>query len=116
MHVLENDELLLGSVRFLSCTLWSDFTAGGAEELERSMAFCGRLLNDYELIAWSEDGRTLRPQDTRAPHLASRRWLAERLAVPHDGPTVVITHHAPLVRVRPSSGGSSARSRATCAR
>lgn len=102
VHVLENDELLLGGVRFLGCTLWSDFMAGGAEELERSMAVCGRLLNDYEVIAWSEDGRTLRPQDTRALHLASRRWLAERLAVPHDGPTVVVTHHAPLVRVRPS--------------
>ena len=36
-HVLENDELLLGSVRFLGCTLWSDFMAGGADELERSM-------------------------------------------------------------------------------
>lgn len=102
VHVLENDELLLGGVRFLGCTLWSDFMAGGVAELERSMAICERLLNDYDVIAWSEDGRTLRPQDTRALHLASRRWLAERLAVGHDGPTVVITHHAPLVRTRPS--------------
>jgi predicted phosphodiesterase len=102
VHVLENDELLLGGVRFLGCTLWSDFMAAGPGELDRSMAVCGRLLNDYEVIAHSGDGRTLRPQDTRALHLASRRWLAERIAVPHDGPTVVITHHAPLVRVRPS--------------
>lgn len=68
VHVLENDELLLGSVRFLGCTLWSDFMARGAEELERSMAVCGRLLNDYEVIAGSEDGRSLRPRDTRALH------------------------------------------------
>jgi Icc-related predicted phosphoesterase len=103
VHVLENDELVLGGVRFLGCTLWSDFMAAGPEELERSMAVCERLLNDYEVITWSEEGRTLRPEDTLALHWASRRWLAERLAVPHDGPTVVITHHAPLVRDRPRS-------------
>ena len=103
VHVLENDELVLDGVRFLGCTLWSDFLAAGAEELERSMSVCARLLNDYEVITWSEEGRRLRPDDTRALHEASRRWLAERLAVPFDGPTVVITHHAPLVRVRPPS-------------
>ena len=103
VHVLENDELVLDGVRFLGCTLWSDFLAAGEDELQRSMAICARLLNDYEVITWSEEGRTLQPRDTRALHVASRRWLAERLAVPHDGPTVVITHHAPLVRLHPPS-------------
>jgi Icc-related predicted phosphoesterase len=103
VHVLENDELVLDGVRFLGCTLWSDFLAAGEGELERSMAVCARLLNDYEVITWSEEGRTLQPEDTRALHVASRRWLAGRLAVPHDGPTVVVTHHAPLVRVHPPS-------------
>jgi predicted phosphodiesterase len=103
VHVLENDEMVLDGVRFLGCTLWSDFLAAGKDELQRSMAVCARMLNDYEVITWSEEGRTLRPEDTRALHAASRRWLAGRLAVPHDGPTVVITHHAPLVRVHPPS-------------
>jgi predicted phosphohydrolase len=103
VHVLENDELVIDGVRFLGCTLWSDFRAAGAEERERSMEVCARLLNDYEVITWSSEGRTLRPEDTRALHLASRRWLTRRLAVPHEGPTVVITHHAPLVHAQPSS-------------
>jgi predicted phosphodiesterase len=101
VHVLENDEVVLHGVRFLGCTLWSDFLAAGPEEMERSMAVCARLLNDYELVTWSVRGRTLRPEDTVALHRASRRWLAERLGARHDGPTVVITHHAPLVRVLP---------------
>lgn len=101
VHVLENDEVVLDGIRFLGCTLWSDFLAAGPEEMERSMAVCARLLNDYEVVTWSVLGRTLRPEDTVALHQASRRWLAERLAVAHDGPTVVITHHAPLVRVMP---------------
>jgi hypothetical protein len=45
----------------------------------------------------------LRAQDTRDLHVASRAWLATALAAPHDGPTVVITHHAPLVRQRPEN-------------
>ena len=56
--------------------------------------------NDYKVIAWSVERRKLRPEDTRALHLESRRWLEQRLAQPHDGPTVVITHHAPLLRTR----------------
>lgn len=108
VHVLENDEVMLDGVRFLGCTLWSDFLAAGAGELRRSMAVCARLLNDYEVIEWSEEGRTLRPQDTRALHVASRRWLTRRLAIPYEGPTVVITHHAPLVRLHPRSAAHRA--------
>jgi predicted phosphohydrolase len=103
VQVLENDEVVLAGVRFLGCTLWSDFMAAGEDEVGRSMEVCGRLINDYEVITWSEEGRTLRPEDTRALHAASRQWLAERLAAPHDGPTVVITHHAPLLPERPVS-------------
>jgi len=103
VHVLENDEVVLDGVRFLGCTLWSDFMAAGEQELDRSMAVCARLLNDYEVITWSNGGRTLQPADTRALHLASREWLAERLAVKHDGPTVIVTHHAPLLRTQPPS-------------
>jgi predicted phosphodiesterase len=43
----------------------------------------------------------LAPSDTRAAHLASRAWLTDRLAADHNGPTVVVTHHAPLIRARP---------------
>ena len=68
MHVLENDEVVLDGVRFLGCTLWSDFMAAGEQELDRSTAMCARLLNDYEVIAWSDEERTLRPADTRALH------------------------------------------------
>lgn len=65
------------------------------------MRVCDRVVNDYEYIAFSPGNRTLAARDTRVLHLASRRWLTERLARPHDGPTVVITHHQPLIRTRP---------------
>jgi predicted phosphodiesterase len=96
VHVLERDEIVIGGVRFLGCTLWSDFAAGGRGERDRAMAICGDMVNDYELIAWTPAGRPLRPADTLRLHQASRRWLQHRLDTPHDGPTVVVTHHGPL--------------------
>ena len=99
--VLENDEVIIGGVRFLGCTLWSDFDFDGPDRREASMLLCERLVNDFEHIRFDPGDRVLAPRDARMFHLSSRRWLAARLAEPHDGPTVVITHHAPLIRMRP---------------
>jgi predicted phosphodiesterase len=103
VHVLEDRELVLGGVRFLGCSLWSDFELAGASELPRSMSISQRVLSDYAVIRHDGLGaeRPLRAEDTRALHIRSRDWLRARLAVPHEGPTVVVTHHAPIVRVRP---------------
>jgi predicted phosphodiesterase len=101
VHVLENDELVVDGVRFLGCTLWSDFDFDGRERRATAMRLCQRVVNDYEHITFAPRRRTLTPRDTRMIHIASRRWLALRLARGHDGPTVVITHHAPVIRTRP---------------
>jgi predicted phosphodiesterase len=103
VRMLEDDELVLDGIRFLGCTLWSDFDFDGPEHRELSMALCRRVVNDYSHIRFGAGARRLDPQDTRALHLSSRRWLAERLSQPHDGPTVVLTHHQPLIRAKPRS-------------
>jgi predicted phosphodiesterase len=103
VQVLENDELIMDGVRFLGCTLWSDFDFDGVQHRDRSMRFCERVVNDYAHIRFGPADRTLSARDTRTFHLASRRWLAARLDQPHDGPTVVVTHHAPLIGGRPDS-------------
>ena len=51
VHVLEDEQVILGGVRFLACTLWSDFDFDGAERRAGSMALCERVVNDYRLIA-----------------------------------------------------------------
>jgi predicted phosphohydrolase len=101
VHVLENEVVVIADVRFLGCSLWSDFDFAGIENRANSMRICERLVNDFKQIKVSGEGRRLLAQDTRDIHLTSRAWLSERLAEPHDGPTVVITHHAPIVRERP---------------
>jgi predicted phosphodiesterase len=103
IHVLENDELVVEGVRFLGCTLWSDFEFDGTERRAEAMLLSERVVNDYGQIAIGSDGRALAPADTRRLHLSSRAWLQQRLQMEHPGPTVVVTHHAPLIRSRPSS-------------
>jgi 3',5'-cyclic AMP phosphodiesterase CpdA len=101
VRLLEHDETVIDGVRFLGCTLWSDFDFDGAEHRQASIALSARIVNDFRHIG--PEGRRFTPEAARERHLASRAWLAERLASPHDGPTVVITHHAPLIRGRPRS-------------
>jgi len=99
--VLENDEVIVDGVRFLGCTLWSDFDFDGPEHRAQAMRVCERVVNDYQYISFGPKARTLTAGDTRMLHLSSRRWLATRLAHSHVGPTVIVTHHAPLIRTRP---------------
>ena len=103
IHVLENESVVFGGVRFLGCSLWSDFEFAGADRRADSMRICERVVNDYKRIRPTDHDGPLRARDTRELHVASRAWLATRLAESHDGPTVVVTHHAPLVRPRPEN-------------
>jgi len=50
-----------------------------------------------------EGYRRFRPKDAAALHRASVAWLREKLAEPFDGPTVVVTHHAPSLRSVPAA-------------
>ena len=96
VHVLENDSFLYGGIRFLGCSLWTDFCLFGAgRQRLASMRAAESLLNDYRKISIDPGARRLGAEDTLAFHMESRRWLEERLSERYAGPTVVVTHHAP---------------------
>ena len=103
IHVLENDEVVLDGVRFLGCTLWSDFDFDGPEARHASMRLSARVVNDYSHITFGPAGRTLTPADTRMLHVSSRAWLADRLTQDFDGTTVVVTHHQPVIHGKPEN-------------
>ncbi len=91
LYFLENDELMIGGVRFLGCTLWTDYRAVG--DPAEAMPVVMQRLNDHRLI--SNGDRSFLPEDALALHRESRAWLEEQLAQPFDGKTVVVTHHGP---------------------
>ena len=69
VHVLENAEVVTGGVRFLGCTLWTDFDLFG--ERIRSAAAAHAAMNDFRLIRVSP--RFRREQPARLPGRAVRR-------------------------------------------
>jgi predicted phosphodiesterase len=108
VHLLAPGCVVLEGVRFLGCTLWTDFQlavggdeVGALESKARAMAAAKRSMNDYALIRIQDSGgfrrhpRPLEPADTLAIHHAERTWLLEKLQAPFDGLTVVVTHTGP---------------------
>lgn len=104
LHLLDASEVHIDGVRFLGCTLWTDFelridtTGGPVCDRERGMASASRVMADYRCIRWCEGAgapRALTPWDTLRLHRQQRQWLLQRLAEPFAGATVVVTHHGP---------------------
>ncbi len=102
VHLLMDDAVELDGVRFVGGTLWTDFNLGGGGRAAHIAQARGRHgMNDYKAIKrWSSKQpgkrKPLRPEDTIAAHVATRRFITAQLEQPLALPTVVVTHHAPL--------------------
>jgi Calcineurin-like phosphoesterase len=96
----------LEHVRFIGLTLWTDWAQSSRwplKELPHSdetfAALARRVagrsrVREYQAIRTERGPWT--PYDALAEHARERAILLDKLAFFHDGPTVVITHHAPL--------------------
>jgi Icc-related predicted phosphoesterase len=89
---LEDQAVVYEGVRFVGATLWTDLKLFGDDPFVRRLV--SRQLYDYELIHLASDGN-ITVEHVMQRHRASRTFIGGRLAEPFDGPTVVITHHAP---------------------
>lgn len=96
VHFLENNEVVIKGVRFLGTTLWTDFDLYGRPDDHADYAQNG--LNDFsQIYDLDPNGQLMRwtPRRTQLLHAESRAWLREAMATEFEGPTVVVTHHAP---------------------
>ena len=101
-HVLENQAVEIGGVRFLAGTLWTDFARGA------HAGACQYMMTDFYRISVEEKSgsRRIRPEDLAARHRQTVGWLRKELARNHPR-TVVVTHHAPSLRsLAPRFAGS----------
>ncbi|NKB38727.1 MAG: metallophosphoesterase [Gammaproteobacteria bacterium] len=92
-HILDCDAIELAGVRFLGCTLWTDFSLFGEEEKPVSMQITETGMADFKLISLNDKRFT--PEDSIQLHQQQRDWLQSQLASTFDGKTVVVTHHFP---------------------
>lgn len=93
VHLLLDDEVIVDGIRFLGCTLWTDYEIFG--DCEIAMREARRSLNDHRVIFPYILGVPLTPETALEWHLASRAWLEAALKQPFAGKTVVVTHHMP---------------------
>ncbi|GAN48005.1 metallophosphoesterase [Methylobacterium radiotolerans] len=97
IHLLLDEAAVVGGTRFLGGTLWTDFRLGSFSLAHASRTAQGRDgMVDYRRIRTGPRSRDrIEPEEILAMHRATRAFLDAELARPHDGPTVVVTHHAP---------------------
>lgn len=85
-------------VRVIGATWWTDYALYGTNRVDEAMDACARVMVDHRLIATAgDDGqhRAFTPADALQRHRDTTAWLADILAQPFEGKTVVVTHHGP---------------------
>jgi len=96
VHVLRPGAVvIIGGVRFVGSTLWTDWLVNDLEFQAQSWA--ARHMPEYGQVVRA-DGDLIWPVDVYEEHQRHRRAIDDLLRVPHAGPTVVVTHHAPSIR------------------
>ena len=92
---------IFGDVRFIGCTLWSDFealvpTSGPLTQQLKAREKAERAANFYlKKTGTTFQGEPFLSDAVRAQAQSDQAWLTNALSEPFDGPTVVITHFAP---------------------
>lgn len=99
VDVLHGRGVVIGGVRFLGATLWTDFALHGADDrsLGRAMRDAQYGMSDFRVIRYGADGLFL-PEHARALHREQEGWIRGKLADDFPGPTIVVTHHLPHPR------------------
>lgn len=100
IHFLEQDAVVVGNVRFLGATLWTDFQLYGDRASALAYEQADLLMPEFSSVDYF--GQPFTPAKSRELCHASCEWLAAELAQPFAGPTVVVTHHAPSPRSIPA--------------
>jgi len=108
IHLLQGGAAsVLDGIRFVGTTLWSDWSLAGRwltpETPDRPadpVAHAAARMTDpvtgsreFRGAIRNGDGSHWSPADAMAAHRAEKAALKAALAVPHPGPTVVVTHH-----------------------
>jgi predicted phosphodiesterase len=99
VHLLENDTtVVLGNLRIIGATGWTDYELFGAPLRVPAMRAAADVMLDHKRIKWrKQPWQRFRPDEARALHMQSRSYIDIELAKTHDGPSLVLTHHAATI-------------------
>jgi hypothetical protein len=95
VHLLEDATAVIGNLRVIGATAWTDYELFGAPLRVPAMRTAADVMRDHKRIKWrKEPWQRFRPEEARAIHLRSRAFIDTELAKAHAGPSLVVTHHA----------------------
>ncbi len=97
VRVLEQDVWHHQGVRFLGCTLWSDYRLfDSPQQREQGLQQASAMVRDFSRIRIAPDFDDLfTPAVAQLLFDRSVAWLERQFEISHPGPTVVVTHFAP---------------------
>jgi len=96
--LLQNRNVVLGGVRFVGGTAWTDFELDGLGYQQLSRNAAKQFMYDFSGIFVGNgrgEGQVLTPEYTERMHRRTRRALDKGLEEAYEEPVVVVTHHAP---------------------
>src|SRR5258708_18802624 len=93
VELLDCSEVVLDGVRFLGCTLWTDYSLAPQGERSAVIEAARKLNPDYELIR--SCSRAFAPEHAVALCVRHRAWLVAALAAPFPANTLRAYHFAP---------------------
>jgi Icc-related predicted phosphoesterase len=99
IYVLENEAVSINGVRFLGCTLWTDFQLYG--DIDVAIAAAQLKMNDFQRIRVSPQYHKIKPSHTVVWHKNSRRWIEQEIESCRDEKVIIVSHHAPSIRSIP---------------
>ncbi len=90
---LYDEEINIEGINFFGGTMWTNFNNADADAME----IAKRHMNDYRLII-ANTGKILEPIDTIYMHKKFVEKITKWFEKDLEGPRVVITHHAPIIK------------------
>ena len=99
VHFLENNEVIIKGIRFLGCTLWTDYQCSHGLSQGEAMRSIEHRIADHSYIQINdkeEQTDYFSTRDAWRIHTDSVSWLTTKLFDNvFDGKTIVVTHHGP---------------------
>jgi Icc-related predicted phosphoesterase len=103
LHLLDDSTAMIDGVRFIGATLWTDYRLYSHGERTRQLVAMhnarSRIIDYHQILMEPAQpgfiARNFLPSDALELHKLSCAYIEDQLTVEIDGPTVVVTHHAP---------------------
>jgi UDP-2,3-diacylglucosamine pyrophosphatase LpxH len=92
VFLLQNDTVIIGDIKFVGGTLWTDFMGGDSRCLHDAFG----LMNDYKYIKYGPSFSKLKPVQLLGSFIETKKYIFEHAVKDYPEQQVwVLTHHSP---------------------